>query len=374
MRVLIISPCTPDPDGVGWEQRIYSQLLAYSERCEVHLWFTPTSDSPCLKRLPKIFHLCATVKSFHRQSLLPKGAVVQDLIAHVESADIVHVFRFPELVGLIKHPNLLWDIDELPLEVRQTSRLSLSDSIQKERLAKREVTKELYCSNRLKAKLVFAASSVESDDIFKIDYVLPNVVRLPPFQEKSDSDLKSVKLLFVGNLNKQENIEAVLFIVNDLLPRLPAELKLQVVGRAPKWKFAKAALATVWNNPRVDAAFDSESCTPFYTPWTVVLVTLLSGAGTKLKLLEALAHGSPVVATPKATEGLELLNNVHLMVGRDGSEIASKIMHLASSFELRERLRKSGYDQVKKLYAQNQVNEVIDRCITSLATKTSNLS
>jgi glycosyltransferase involved in cell wall biosynthesis len=286
----------------------------------------------------------------------------------------VHVFRFPELVSLINHPNLLWDIDELPLEIRQTSRLSLSDSRREERLAKQEATKELYCSNRLRAKLVFAASSVESDDIFKIDYVLPNAVNVPPFQEKLDSDSKSVKLLFVGNLNKRENIEAVLFIVNDLLPRLPSELKLQVVGRTPKWTFARAALATVWNNPRVEVAFDVENCMLFYTPSTVVLVTLLSGAGTKLKLLEALAQGSPVVATPKATEGLELLNNVHLLIGRGGSEIASQIMLLVSSPELRERLRRNGYEQVTKLYAQNQVNKVIDRCIRTLGTNPINLS
>src|SRR6516162_6027166 len=99
-KLLFISPCTPDPQGTGWEQRAFAFLRAYSKFTDVELWFTPTPDNPELLRIEKLTRFCSGMTSFHpllvndEKSTLLKKRLNQSL----STSDAVHVFRLPEMV------------------------------------------------------------------------------------------------------------------------------------------------------------------------------------------------------------------------------------------------------------------------------------
>jgi glycosyltransferase involved in cell wall biosynthesis len=83
---------------------------------------------------------------------------------------------------------------------------------------------------------------------------------------------------------------------------------------------------------------------------TVALAPLWSGGGTRLKILEAMAMGTPVVATSKGAEGLEVEPGTHLFVADDPETFAEAVVRLLSEPELRRRLAVSGKDLVSARY------------------------
>jgi glycosyltransferase involved in cell wall biosynthesis len=63
-----------------------------------------------------------------------------------------------------------------------------------------------------------------------------------------------------------------------------------------------------------------------YASARCAVVPLLQGGGTPLKLIEALAHGLPVVATPRAAAGLELRDGEHCLLADGGQAFANALV------------------------------------------------
>src|SRR5262249_12664374 len=90
---------------------------------------------------------------------------------------------------------------------------------------------------------------------------------------------------------------------------------------------------------------------PFLAAASVSCVPLLAGSGTKIKMLEALAAGLPVVATPLAAEGLELTDGRHLLVADSDREIANSIIRFLSEPNMAAVLAREGHDLVQRRYS-----------------------
>ena len=77
---------------------------------------------------------------------------------------------------------------------------------------------------------------------------------------------------------------------------------------------------------------------PAYASADVVVVPLRFGGGTRIKLLEAFAHGVPVVATRAAAAGLDVTDGHHLLLADDVRDVAAAVARLATDASLAERL------------------------------------
>src|SRR6516165_9200636 len=149
-KLLFISPCTPDPQGTGWEQRAFAFLRAYSKFTDVELWFTPTPDNPELIRIEKLTRLCVGMTSFHPVLINDeKSTLKKRLIQSLSASDAVRVFRLPQMVSAINHRFLVWDIDQLPWSAPQISP------------DQRRYLTELYPRCFKKCRRVFASSDSE---------------------------------------------------------------------------------------------------------------------------------------------------------------------------------------------------------------------
>ena len=132
--------------------------------------------------------------------------------------------------------------------------------------------------------------------------VVPNAVRIPPLDDirAPESDRSPhTDLLFVGNLSYPPNIEAARWLSESVLPRLPEDRTLTLVGSRP------ASAVRRLESPRVRIAADVASVTPWYASSTLAVAPLRSGGGTSIKVIEALAHARPVVATRGGARGLD---------------------------------------------------------------------
>ncbi|MCU0946206.1 MAG: glycosyltransferase [Rubritepida sp.] len=116
-------------------------------------------------------------------------------------------------------------------------------------------------------------------------------------------------LLFVAGFQHRPNVDAAEWLVREILPRIRAavpEARLALVGSKP----SDAVVALANDVVEVTGFVPDDELARRYAGARVVLAPLRFGAGVKLKVIEALAEGVPVVTTPVGAEGIEGLDAV----------------------------------------------------------------
>ncbi|UVK43300.1 glycosyltransferase family 4 protein [Mesorhizobium sp. AR07] len=143
--------------------------------------------------------------------------------------------------------------------------------------------------------------------------------------------------LFVGHLDYPPNVDAVERLAGTILPRIRQALpaaRLVIAGRSPKP--AVRALARL---PGVELVEDPETMAPLLSRAHLTIIPLAAGGGTRIKILEAMAWGVPVIATPLAAEGLGFVENQELLLSESDEELADMAVGLCLDAERRARQR-----------------------------------
>jgi glycosyltransferase involved in cell wall biosynthesis len=145
------------------------------------------------------------------------------------------------------------------------------------------------------------------------------------------------RAVFVANFAYEPNRNGLRFLLDDVFPLVWAELpdvRLALVGGGLNRPASEdARVETLGFVPDLAHAYARASC---------ALAPLLQGGGTPLKLIEALAYGLPVIATPRAVAGLEVRDGEHCLVADTAAEFAAAlvaVMGAECSPELGERGR-----------------------------------
>jgi glycosyltransferase involved in cell wall biosynthesis len=142
---------------------------------------------------------------------------------------------------------------------------------------------------------------------------VPNVVdvaAITPISPLTDER----RTIFVASFLYEPNREGLRFLLEEVFPKVWAELpdaRLMLVGADLE---GLPELRGFVDDPRVEAVGFVEDLRPEYARARCAVVPLLHGGGTPLKLIEALAHGLPVIATPRAAAGLALRDGEHCLL------------------------------------------------------------
>jgi len=154
-------------------------------------------------------------------------------------------------------------------------------------------------------------------------------------------------ILFVGSMDYHANIDAVTWFSRAAWPEIARnhpDLDFTIVGRDPAPEVRSLA------SDRIHVTGTVDDVRPFYESAVAAVVPLRSGSGTRLKILEAMAAGVPVVSTRMGAEGIEAEDDAHLLLADSGQEIATAIRRLASSAETRTRLSQAARALVSRVY------------------------
>ena len=174
-------------------------------------------------------------------------------------------------------------------------------------------------------------------------HVMPNGVDVEYFRQpelvkacQSDgSPACKQSLLFIGSMDYYPNIDAVRWFAHDIWPciaRKHPKLEFIIAGRNPSND------VLTLQSDRVRVTGTVADVRPFYASALAMIVPLRIGSGTRLKILEAMAAGVPIVSTQLGCEGLDVQCGVHLLLADGPSEITEAINHLICSGETRSRL------------------------------------
>jgi glycosyltransferase involved in cell wall biosynthesis len=208
-----------------------------------------------------------------------------------------------------------------------------------------------YLANLLRK---YQACTVVSDQEYSLlatlvpDYqafkVIPNFVDLESYREIHISP-RPKTIVFTGSFTYSPNYEGMKWFLDRVFPHILAEFPDANVtitgdhGNRPLPMMKNVTLAGFVNDIRELIA----------RSW-ICVVPIHTGGGTRLKILEALALGTPIVATSKGAEGIDVIDGEHLLIEDDPVNFAKAIIQMFLDHDLRHRLAKNGRKLIQDRY------------------------
>jgi len=164
--------------------------------------------------------------------------------------------------------------------------------------------------------------------------------------------------LFVGNLNHPPNNQAIRYFVEQVLPLIrrqlaPSSVKdfvFHIVGSNADTQVREL----LKDNPDgvvFHGHMSNTMLATLYSHIRVAVAPLLSGAGVKGKVNQAMSYGVPVVATNTAVEGMGVVNGTDCLVASDAAQFASAVVSLHNSCELWDNLAKGGAQNILRNFS-----------------------
>jgi len=167
------------------------------------------------------------------------------------------------------------------------------------------------------------------------------------------------RLLFFGSYNWFPNEDAVTYFCDEILPKLRSrhpDAEFAVAGRdAPETVRALA------DRPGVTFLGEVDDLAAHVRAAAIVVAPLRIGGGVRLKVLESMAWGAPVVTTPAGFEGVEATPGEDLLVEDGADALAEAIADLLGDAERRRRLGASARATIEETYAIDPVSRELER-------------
>jgi glycosyltransferase involved in cell wall biosynthesis len=174
-------------------------------------------------------------------------------------------------------------------------------------------------------------------------------------------------LLFFGTLSYGPNVEGLIWFCQDVLPIVRAskpDVVLEVVGLNPPPRVAELG-----ELPGIYVTGFVPDIRPKLWSATMCVVPMLTGGGTRLKILEALAASCPVISTTVGAAGLELMDGEHFLIADDPKEFARDVVALLESDALRHRLADAGRQAVAEKYDWQEIAPRLEFACAQAVTK-----
>lgn len=191
---------------------------------------------------------------------------------------------------------------------------------------------------------------------FKQTRIVANGVDLDYYEPLSDP--VEPHLTFVGSLDWRPNQDGLRWFLESIWPLIQAgapRARMSVVGRRPP-KWARQFCSR--HGARLCA--DAPDVRPHLAEASVVVVPLRIGGGSRLKILEAMAAGKPVISTSIGAEGLNVRNDEHILIADSPEDFAHITVRLLNDAGRREALGCAGRRLVEAQYGWDAIAAELD--------------
>jgi glycosyltransferase involved in cell wall biosynthesis len=168
------------------------------------------------------------------------------------------------------------------------------------------------------------------------------------------------QILFLGSLDWRPNLDAISLLLDRIFPAVQAEVpaaRLCIVGRNPPESLARRVTAT----PGVALHATVADVRPYLAKSGVMAVPLRIGGGSRLKILEALAFGLPVISTRIGAEGLRLEPGRDLVVVEDAEQMVQALITYTRDPGPLRAMAESGRREVQARYDWDIMAETLGR-------------
>ena len=364
MRILICAVEAPLPPVNGLRLQV-SKLVEHLHRDhEVHVVALRAPDQSAPQSEATITIAEGPRASGRVRSLLRRRPPrVDDLAAAIAPAvanavtdfrpDVLHVTS-GRLAALRGHgeplPAVLAALDAWHLNVAADRRVARSPGRRLQLLIQERLVRAFEAGEYPQYERVVVVSEEDAAALNEVSpslqpVVIPNGVDVEHYSTRVGRDLDGDRILFTGVMSYAPNVAAAELLADEILPRVRQEwssARVALVGRAPAERVRSLARPGL-----VEVTGEVEDMRAWLQTSRAYCCPMVSGTGIKNKLLEAMAAGIPVVATPLATQGLSVRHERELLIGETPDELASALVRLGRDEQLREGLAASARDYVE---------------------------
>lgn len=163
------------------------------------------------------------------------------------------------------------------------------------------------------------------------------------------------RLTFVGSEGHTPNLDAVVWMCQEIIPRLRLrgeKFTFQVIG---KWRTAYVKdLRRLCPEMELTGYVDDLRT---FIKGSIAVVPIRIGSGMRMKILDAVTSRCPFVTTAKGVEGIDLENNRECLIADDPDAFADAIIRLAGDADLQEQLALRAEAKLQKLYSPGRMQQ-----------------
>ncbi len=394
MKVLMLTPYLPYPLLSGGQIRTYNLLKKLSKHHEITL-FALIKEEEEKQYIPELEKYCASVRVFKRSSkpftlgnIVKTGfsrypfLVMRNYVPGAVRAireeldkgkyDLIHAETFYMMPHIPASPIPVILVEQTIEYLGYESFASRANLLLKPLLyydIKKIRRWETHYWNLCHTLIAmseddrrYLAARVNDPDKVK---VVENGVDTDWFMQKQRQETDKPTLLSVGTFKWLPNVEAVDFLVQKIWGLVKEKLpdaRLLIVGNAP----TKKVLGYQNSDSSIQVLGRVDDIRDYFSQAHVLVAPVFSGKGTRYKILEAMASGTPVVATSVAVEGLGVKGGKHVLISDTAQGMADAIVQLISDSSKRRQLAESGREFVRKNYDWSLISKKLDTIYQSI--------
>lgn len=167
-------------------------------------------------------------------------------------------------------------------------------------------------------------------------------------------------IMFLGGFDHLPNVDAVKYFVQEIFPGIKREIpdiKFYIVGSNPPKE-----IISLNSDDTIVTGFVKD-LSPYFENCRALVAPLRYGAGVKGKIVEAMAHGLPVVTTTVGTEGMDLTEGENILTADTPEEFARKVVILYNDGILWNKLSDNSLIAIDKKFSYNFTKTQIERVL-----------
>lgn len=387
MNILFVSPSFNPLDGTGWGSTQRTNLLfeacaklghvdvisfvdnVKSERNDCSVLYSNSAPKANQKegRLMKFLRMLMPLNPY---AMFPKNkqcaAIVKSFIQK-KDYDLIVCRYIPEamMCGLYDYADrLVIDVDDNPCDVERTgARTSRTWRNRMYHRYRAAIVEKVVNKIQHACRFTFYANPAQA--IFANSAYLPNI----PFYEYQlqpvDYSKTSMRLLFVGNMSYGPNAQGVDRFIENIFPLIKENLpkvELHLVGGCNQQNYLDK-----WSKVNgVKYMGFVDNLQQEYEQARVIVVPIYGGAGTNIKVLEAMQMNRPCVTTIYGVRGFSdyFEDDCEILIAQDDATFAEKVIKLLQDQKLNHTIATKAYSSLKAHFSRDAFNRIVEQNLT----------
>jgi glycosyltransferase involved in cell wall biosynthesis len=391
MRLLFLSRWYPYPANNGSKIRIYNLVKYLGQHHDVYfVSFTEPDDPVSAERIEAMRAHCREVRAIPYHTFNPGslkavmgflGAIPRSL---VDSFSPEMHEAVQQLARLVSFDAVIASQVDMPIYTRGLQGMAkileeveisiFLEQVKRAASPLKKMRKQLMWSKwsnymRGVMQAYDAVTVVSEPEIHPLQQVIPGYERISVLPNGADlsrltgdfANPQPNTMVYTGALTYYVNFDAMQFFLADVFPLIAAECPEAVISMAGRLEGTRVAeLPTYPNAKHVGYLSDVR---PFVQGGWLSVIPERVGGGTRIKLFESLALGTPVIATKWAATGVSAREGIEILTADTPSDLAAAILRLFGDTALRESLSRAGRKLIEDHYDWLVIGRQLDNVI-----------
>lgn len=384
MKILMLVPFLPNTETSGGQTRWYNIVKYLSQKHDITL-FSLIKDESERRFIPELEKYCKKVKVFSR----PKSPwTLRNIVLSVFSPFpllLIRNFSFQERIAVKK------ELKNENYDLIHAEAFYVMPHIPKTEVPSIQVEQTIWhkvYEHHVKTEINFLIRPFFMLDVYKLKYwelyfwkkatrlftvspddkvlmeelipgetvdVIPNGVDVAHYTAKKVKKLVPPRVMYgVTNFEWLQNVEAANTLIEDVWPKIYKKYKkakLWIVGRLIPREIQELSQ----KRDDITITESIKDSRDAYLSAYVMVAPIKGSGGTRLKVLEAMAAGLPIVSTSTGVAGLNLTNGQHALISDTADDLAKDTIRLLNNPKLAEKIGKEGQKFVKKNFDWKEI-------------------